>query len=108
MLLDFGRLAGSAPVRFTIVEHHLRPGELVGANRFVRPPELAPNIRTLSDRAMIRTVVSVDPATGEVRIEGAGGVDEEGGDGGEESAVEGVGEAGDSTAVVEADTTRKL
>ena len=111
--LDFGRLAGSAPVRFTIVEHHLRPGELVGANRFVRPPELAPNIRTLSDRAMIRTVVSVDPATGEVRIEGAAAVGEQGGDAGEESdgaGVEGVPEGGagegEAEAVSAADTVR--
>ncbi len=69
VLLDFPRASiGGDLVSFTIVEHHLRPGDLVGADRFRRPSELAPNIRTLSDRAMIRTRVAVNPATGEVRL----------------------------------------
>ena len=55
-----GRLArpGAAPgaaVDMDVVEHLLRPGELVGADHFQRPPELAPNVTWLSDRAMVRT-----------------------------------------------------
>lgn len=72
VLLEFTRGPGGDPLRFTVVEHHLRPGELVGAEHFRRPPELAPNTRTLSDRVMIRTRVSVNPATGEVRVGGSG------------------------------------
>ena len=68
VVLDFEQPAGVGEVRFTVVEHHLRPGELLGTDRFARPPELAPNIRMLSDRAMIRTVFSVDAGTGAVRI----------------------------------------
>ena len=72
VLLDFPRGPADDLLRFTVVEHHLRPGELVGADRFSRPPELAPNTRTLSDRAMIRTRVTVNPGTREVRMEGPG------------------------------------
>ena len=68
VVLDFEQPAGAGELRFTVVEHHLRPGEVVGNDRFARPPELAPNIRMLSDRAMIRTVFSVDAGSGEVRI----------------------------------------
>ena len=68
VVLDFEHEAGAGELRFTVVEHHLRPGELLGNDRFARPPELAPNIRMLSDRAMIRTVFSVDAGSGEVRI----------------------------------------
>ena len=68
VVLDFEQPAGVGELRFTVVEHHLRPGEILGNDRFARPPELAPNIRMLSDRAMIRTVFSVDAGSGEVRI----------------------------------------
>ena len=77
VLLDFEVGPGDSVLRFAVIEHHLRPGELVGSNIFARPPELAPNIRMLSDRAMIRTVVSVDLASGAVTL---GGVGEVGGD----------------------------
>jgi len=73
VLLDFNRGPDDELLRFTVVEHHLRPGELVGADRFARPPELAPNVRMLSDRAMIRTRVTLDLQTREVRIEEPGG-----------------------------------
>ncbi|MDE0259956.1 MAG: M28 family peptidase [Gemmatimonadota bacterium] len=106
VLLDFPGGPGDDLVGFTIVEHHLRPGELVGADRFRRPSELAPNIRTLSDRAMIRTRVTVDPATGEVRFSGPA-------DPAEQAATEpGTATdtdptpAGDSADVVEADTAQ--
>jgi len=37
-----------------VVEHLLRPEELLGADAFDRPPHLAPNVMRLSDRAMFR------------------------------------------------------
>lgn len=37
-----------------VVEHLLRPEELLGRDAFRRPPTLAPNINRLSDRAMFR------------------------------------------------------
>lgn len=112
VILDFARGPGDDLLSFTIVEHHLRPGELVGADRFRRPSELAPNIRTLSDRAMIRTRVAVDPATGEVRFVSAAGPGAEGmspdeteGAAGPEQDAEGTPEA-DSAEVIEADTAQ--
>ena len=92
VLLDFEVGPGDGVLRFAVIEHHLRPGELVGRAVFARPPELAPNIRMLSDRAMIRTVVGIDLASGAVTLGGAGGSpgeDEEGAEpgvaGGEEA-----------------------
>lgn len=81
VLLDFEIGPADTVLEFAVIEHHLRPGELVGGNIFARPPELAPNIRMLSDRAMIRTVVSVDLVSGEVTLAGATGPPgEEGGE----------------------------
>lgn len=54
-----------------VIEHHLRPGEVVGASRFLRPPNLAPNIVARSDRAVFRSIVRIVPATGAV-LESAG------------------------------------
>ncbi|MDE2804988.1 MAG: M20/M25/M40 family metallo-hydrolase [Gemmatimonadota bacterium] len=68
ILLDFDRDSAADGLDLVVVEHHLRPGELVGQRYFMRPAELAPNIRMLSDRAMIRTVLAIDPASGEVRM----------------------------------------
>ena len=113
VLLDFEPLAdGDGVVRFAVIEHHLRPGELVGNTIFARPDDLAPNIRKLSDRAMIRTMVGVDVATGEVtflratepaaeaEVEEAGeGVAEPAGGEGEAEAA-----AGDSADVAVEDT----
>ena len=95
VLLDFPLRPGAGPLHFTIVEHHLRPGELVGADRFRRPSELAPNIRTLSDRAMIRTSVTVDPATGEVRLASATGPGADGVSPGEADAEGGAEQVGE-------------
>ena len=103
VLLDFEPVAdGDGVLRFAVIEHHLRPGELVGNTIFARPDNLAPNIRMLSDRAMIRTMVSVDAATGEVtfvrasepdadeEVDAAGeGVAEPAGGEGDEEAVAG-------------------
>ncbi len=103
VLLDFDRASvGDGVFSFTVTEHHLRPGELLGNTIFARPDDLAPNIRMLSDRAMIRTTVSVDVGTGAVTFVRAG-TDEDvaepaDGEGDEEAA------AGDSADVVVADT----
>ncbi len=112
VLLDFERSSTGAVLHFTIVEHHLRPGELLGNTVFARPAELAPNIRTLSDRAMIRTTVSVDVATGAVTFvmaaEGAGGGEaDEAGDAVTEpgAAGEDAVATGDSADVAIEDTT---
>ena len=70
VLLDFEVASAESGLVFSVVEHHLRPEELVGSTIFSRPAELAPNIRTLSDRAMIRTVVGVDLASGAVTLGG--------------------------------------
>ena len=59
LVLDFIRPPGDSRLSLTIVEQHLRPGELVGPQYFTRPPELAPNIRTLSDRAFVRSVITI-------------------------------------------------
>ena len=48
-------VAPDAPLSLSIVEHLLRPGELLGEDVFRRPPSLAPNIHMMSDRAMILT-----------------------------------------------------
>ncbi len=76
LILDFIRPPGDPRLSFTLVEHHLRPGELVGEHYFARPPELAPNIRTLSDRAIIRTRVNIGGA-GEAEPADVGPPDEE-------------------------------
>jgi hypothetical protein len=47
------------PVALEVVEHHLRPAELVGGEPFQRPLELAPDVNALSDRALLRSVLSV-------------------------------------------------
>ncbi len=83
VLLDFEVRPGDGVLRFAVIEHHLRPGELVGRTVFARPPELAPNIRLLSDRAMIRTVVGIDIASGAVTLGGAVGSPGEGEEGAE-------------------------
>lgn len=68
ILLDFDGGSAGDGLDLVVVEHHLRPGELVGQRYFMRPAELAPNIRMLSDRAMIRTALAIDPVSGEVRM----------------------------------------
>ncbi len=57
LLLDL-ELPQGAAVDMDVVEQLLRPGELVGAEHFVRPPELAPNVVWMSDRAMVLTPAS--------------------------------------------------
>jgi hypothetical protein len=54
LFLDLEMPQGTS-VDMDMVEHLLRPAELLGADHFQRPPELAPDITWLSDRAMLRT-----------------------------------------------------
>ena len=51
------------PIGLHIIEHLLRPEELLGSDAFRRPPDLAPDITRMSDRAMFRYSVGafVDP-----------------------------------------------
>ena len=72
VVLEFTRPAPGEVLRFAVVEHLLRPEELVGEGIFARPPELAPNIKLFSDLAVIRTPVTVDPLAGTVEAAGAG------------------------------------
>jgi hypothetical protein len=51
-------LPADAPIGLHIVEHLLRPEELLGAESFRRPATLAPNIARMSDRAMFRYSVA--------------------------------------------------
>lgn len=62
--------AGSEVVTVDLVEHILRPSEVVGPDVFRRPASLAPDIRRLSDRVMVRTPVQVDLRTGAVTLRG--------------------------------------
>lgn len=78
LILDFIRPPGDDRLNFVLVEHHLRPGELVGGEHFTRPPELAPNVTMLSDRAMIRTVVSIGEADDAGSAGDAGSADDTG------------------------------
>ena len=52
--LDLEMAAGGS-LEMDVVEHLLRPEELVGPEPFQRPAELAPDITWLSDRAVLRT-----------------------------------------------------
>jgi hypothetical protein len=54
VILDLEMAEGTQP-EMDVVEHLLRPQELVGPEPFQRVPELAPDIVWKSDRAMIRT-----------------------------------------------------
>jgi hypothetical protein len=52
--LDVELPAGGEP-ELAVVEHLLRPGEILGDPVFERPPTLAPDVVWLSDRAVLRT-----------------------------------------------------
>ena len=53
VVLDLEMPEGASP-EMDVVEHMLRPQELVGDAPFQRPPTLAPDIRAMSDRFMAR------------------------------------------------------
>lgn len=46
------------PIGLHVVEHLLRPEELLGVTPFERPPDLAPDVSTMSDRALLRFSVA--------------------------------------------------
>lgn len=71
--LTFSRGFRDEPLRFTVAEHLLRPAEIVDPASFRRPAELAPDIRQASDRAVLRSNVRVDPATGAIEGVDVGG-----------------------------------
>jgi hypothetical protein len=52
--LDVTTRAG-APIGLSVVEQLLRPEEVVVADVFRRPPQLAPDVRARSDRALFRS-----------------------------------------------------
>ncbi len=68
VFLDLTVPAAVPSLDLVVVEHLLRPEELLGAGAFRRPPSLAPNVTTRSDRAMLRTRVNLSlvpgPSTG--------------------------------------------
>ena len=68
VLLDFALTDSGEPLSLFVVEHLLRPEELLGEGTFARPPELAPDVRKYSDRAVIRTEVRVDVREGVVLV----------------------------------------
>jgi len=53
VVLDFA-YPPETPFELHVVEHLLRPTELIGPNVFQRPPGLAPDLSTGSDRAVLR------------------------------------------------------
>jgi hypothetical protein len=53
---------GTGPVRIQVVEHHLRPGEVLGEDLFVRDASLVPNPHTGSDRIIQRSRVVIRTA----------------------------------------------
>ena len=54
IVLDIETVPGAA-LGLDVVEHLLRPEEVLGPEPFRRPAELAPDITWLSDRAVFRT-----------------------------------------------------
>ena len=68
-------MAADEPIGLHVVEHLLRPEELLGAGAFARPPRLAADITRLSDRAMFRYSVAafVDPRHAILPPPGPGG-----------------------------------
>lgn len=62
-------MPASAPIDLFVIEHLLRPERLLGDDAFSRPPDLAPDVTRLSDRAMFRFSVAAfaDPRYGLIR-----------------------------------------
>ncbi|MEZ4422159.1 MAG: M28 family peptidase [Gemmatimonadota bacterium] len=72
VVLDLDPANAGDTVRFDLVETTFRPSELVGPDVFRRPAGLAPDIRRLSDRAVVRTPVAIDVRSGTVALGIAG------------------------------------
>jgi hypothetical protein len=52
------RMPATEPIELHVIEHLLRPRELIGAIPFERPAELAPDVNAMSDRAVFRYSVA--------------------------------------------------
>jgi hypothetical protein len=77
ILLDLEIPAGRE-LEMDVVEHLLRPGEIVGEEAFTRPPELAPDVTWLSDRSVLRSpagALLVIPGPPPFPLEGAPAAD---------------------------------
>ncbi len=59
LLLDVEVPEGLEALEFVILEEHLDPARILGAEAFRRPPGLMPNPATRSDRLLVRTRVSL-------------------------------------------------
>jgi hypothetical protein len=57
VLVDLDVDSAAQSIDLVVVEQLLRPGELLGADAFRRPPSLEPDPATSSDRALLRTPV---------------------------------------------------
>lgn len=68
LVIDLEVAEGADTVELTVVETHLRPGELVGEGYFRRPPGLAPNVVMRSDRAVLRTTFRLVPGPESVEV----------------------------------------
>jgi hypothetical protein len=65
-------MPAAEPIGVHVVEHLLRPSEILGEEAFARAEDLAPDVTRLSDRAMFRYSVAafVDPRFGSLRPAG--------------------------------------
>ena len=61
LVLDLEMDPSSPPIALEVVEHLLRPNEIVGSEPFRRPPHLAPAASIPSDRALFRSVLRISP-----------------------------------------------
>jgi hypothetical protein len=96
--LELEVVSGNAP-EMDVVEHLLRPEELLGPDAFQRPSTLAPDIVSLSDRAVLRTpfeALSLIPGEPRLRL-GTEGEDAR-------DAADGNPDPGDGAGVVRVDT----
>jgi hypothetical protein len=105
VLLDL-EVPAERQVAFVVVEHHLRPEDLpgVGTVPFMREPHLAPNVRALSDRALLRTVVGGEAAPDSLGAIGLDSVGASGSDSLAEPSTDSARAATDSAGVAAADT----
>ena len=106
LTLDFevgtGAGPGASVLELAVVEHLMRPEEILGSDPWRRPPDMAPDVTRLSDRALIRTVVVLELATVAVAPVGGDSDGDEAVEVGPDVGTEAVGANADSA---EADTT---
>jgi hypothetical protein len=68
-------MPAAEPIAVHLLEDHLRPRELLGADAFSRPPHLAPDVEAVSDRAIFRYSIAAfaDPRHAFMQTAGAPG-----------------------------------